>query len=345
MDAFGQTSGPAFQEAGPLKDRIKATGAVVALGNQTIAPGRQLQGNVGASGTRLKEAVDRIDASIVKALLDTLPDLSSVTKVIASLSGFAGAIAPGAGIDALLGQSLANVQAKSGLTIQSDTTPPPIPPGVTQALGTMDAAVARVATSTRIVQGYLASHDAALHADALADCGLGDVSFPLTPTPALVNVDPGGAPQFVVINGGTPPFEVRQSGSGLVLTGPVKLERSFQVAAAASAAAGTNLNLLITDSSNPVKSQTLGVAVGKAPESKPVPPWRRCAPRRAPSGPRRWRPHERPHQQQPRQHRRRHRQPGRQRRRHRHRRRPRRHPPLRRPFRLSQPASPRPCST
>ena len=262
VGAFSSRSAPNFEAAQPLQLSIAAARNVVAQGNQAVGPGRQLHVGAGSSGPRLKDAVDKIDAAIGKALIDILPDLASTSKVIASLSGFAGSIAPGAGIEASLNESLAKFNTVKTEAAITQVTPPK---EVTDAVARMDAAVARVATSTQVVQGHVAAHGAAMQADTLADCGLGDVSFPLATAPSALSLDPGGGARFVAINGGTPPFEVRQAGAALVVAGPVKLERHFQVAASASAPAGKTFSLLITDSSSPVKTSPLSVQIAGAP--------------------------------------------------------------------------------
>ncbi len=261
VSVFSAKSAAAFQTAESLQLAIAAARKVVAQGNQAVVPGRQLHVSVESSGPRLKDAIDKIDAAIEKALIDTLPDLASTSKVIASLSGFAGSIAPGAGIEASINESLAKFNT---VKPQASLTEASVPKEVGAAMKRMDAAVARVATSSQVVQGHVAAHGNALQADMLADCGLGDVSFPLALTPSTLSLEPGGT-QFVAINGGTPPFEVRQSGAPLVVTGPVKLERQFQISASATAPAGKKFGLLVTDSSNPVKTSSLSVEVVGSP--------------------------------------------------------------------------------
>ena len=170
----GQTG---FDAAQPLMARINAARTVIDAGNQILAPGYSLQQVVGATPRRLEQMADTIDDAVRKALIGSLSDFTQVPALIGGLGVSAAAIAPGAGIDKTVQNSLSKYDA---VKLQAALEPKPVPPAVNEAMKAMDTKLVDVARSSAVVRGFLGAHAEALKQDMLADCSVGDLSYPLS---------------------------------------------------------------------------------------------------------------------------------------------------------------------
>ncbi|MGS0758855.1 hypothetical protein ACVBEH_31350, partial [Roseateles sp. GG27B] len=64
--------------------------------------------DIAAAGKRLQQTVLEITQKVDAAMFDTLVDLSAIPQLVGGLGGFASQFAPGAGIDSMVGKSLAD---------------------------------------------------------------------------------------------------------------------------------------------------------------------------------------------------------------------------------------------
>ena len=112
MRAFAQAD---LERIAAQADLDAADGVLAAAG--TAQNGAQGYLNAARrAGGELILAVDRIDATVVRATLDTLPDLSAVPKIVAGLAGMAGMFVPPAGSDKQLRDLVLNSLGNSNST-------------------------------------------------------------------------------------------------------------------------------------------------------------------------------------------------------------------------------------
>ena len=258
---------------------LAASAAALEAAQRLQLAGRQLARNARSASEQLIQAVDRIDATILRATLDTLPDLSSVAKVVGGLSGFAASFAPGAGIDTTINNALAErgkaagVKAQSGLTGGADPAAAGTNDVLVKAVDALAIATDSLLAASASVQSRLAGHESALVADALKDCGIAELAFPLRGSSDRIAFAGGAAAtKTVVISGGTKPYVVELQDSvvdGLAIKAPAPFESRVQVSISAAVKPPQTFSLLVMDSSNPMKTLVLPIEVGvAAPKSE-----------------------------------------------------------------------------
>jgi hypothetical protein len=269
---------PLSKEAKTALDAARAA-AGAAVTAQTN--GRALEVRVRQAGRQLVAAIDKIDGAIVRASLDTLPDLSSVPKVISGLAGFSAAIVPGSGLDAFAAGRLADrAKALTPKLVKGETEMSAFlnKPGVRALDEALRAQLVKLASATATVQQHtgavqsvVAAYASGVNAaDVLAECGVTGVSFPLKTTlDTLPFVEGTDAQKSVFISGGTMPYVVEVVDTpvdGITVKGPPPFETRVEVKVKAAVKAPQTVNVLVMDSSRPPKSQPVVIKVEKAPE-------------------------------------------------------------------------------
>ena len=251
---------------------LTAAADAVVLANKVLPAGRQLAARVQRVGLELISTVDRIAAAVDKAVQSTLPDLSSVPKIVAGLAGNAGSFAPGSGVEASLKEALANagITPKSGSLIDQNASAE----AKARKLETDDLETKLVAVDKQRrellaavagVQARISAVDSSATADALKSCGVADLPLGLKLTADKLSF-PGGtdASKAFVISGGNKPYVLELLDSpvdGLSVKGPVPGESRAQVSVTQALTSGS-FSLLVMDSSAQMQTQKVSIEVG-----------------------------------------------------------------------------------
>jgi hypothetical protein len=267
-------------DSGLPRDQVDAANAAIAeadrgiiAANATLLVGRKLSSAVRRAGNELVNTVDRIDAAVSKAILDTIPDLTAVPKVIGGLAGFASGLAPGAGLDQAITNALASYQPKAqGPTVEKQRAAPLIPTpedlrALKAALSDMTAQSQRLAIAVSQVRARITGYDSTTVADSLKDCGVAEISLALHVTPEKVTFT-GGADETsaIVVTGGTKPYVAilqQTPADGLTVRNPAPFDSTVQVIASKALAKNKMFSLIIMDSSTPSKIITVPIVVGE----------------------------------------------------------------------------------
>lgn len=273
--AWNATGPQTTEEGAAAQASLTAAAGVVDGGNKSLTSGRQLTIRARQVGDQLVNTVDRIDAAVVRASLDTLPDPSSVFKVIPGLAGFAGAIVPGA--DTFITEALSKRGksfAPQAGTIGKSTMKSNVNEGRALAKAVLDlnAATEALAVAAAKVNGRLLSQEALLSADGLKDCGVTDINFPLKALPERVSV-PGGSDvkTSFLLSGGTPPYIAKLQFTpvkGVTVQQPAPFDSTVNVDVTKDAAKGQSFPVLVMDSSKPTKTLIVQVEVGSGETGK-----------------------------------------------------------------------------
>lgn len=256
------------QKALDAADRVSAAAGQAQIGAQAYLNA------VRRVGGDLILAVDRIDAAVVRATLDTLPDLSAVPKIVAGLAGMAGMFVPPAGSDKLLRDSVAASlgSAKNNLALGE---PSEAIAALRARRGALNDAVRQLSEATLTLQAGMAGRDGVFAPDAFKDCGVTDVAFPLAVSADTVTLKPGvEATRSVLISGGTRPYVIDVEGSpvaGLSVKGPAPFESRIVITATASVKAPGEQSILVMDSSTPSRNRSITVKVDDGSGSAVVP--------------------------------------------------------------------------
>lgn len=279
-----RTSLAAYLQGGALATSelsIRASAALAAAAEVADAAaaasgsGRILVTQARHAGDNLIAAVDKIDAAVIRASLDTMPDLTSVPKVIAGLAGYAAQIAPGAGVDKMISVGLA---ARNPETLKSGTLPAQAAAhsDLLAATLTLEAVTAGVQGQVRVVQSYLRAYQPGTAAlEALKDCGVTDVYFPLKASidklafPGNVDASKGFA-----LSGGTRPYVIELTDTpiqGLTVKGPAPFETRVQVSVTKDVAKPQTTSILVMDSSSPMKTLVVPITIGATAETGKAP--------------------------------------------------------------------------
>ena len=240
---------------------LTAAAAAVESAQRVQVSGRKLAISARSAGDQLIQAVDKIDASVIRAGMETLPDLTSVPRIVAGLSGFAASFAPGAGIDTAINNAIAQRPKAQSRAVGSAASNEF---GI--AMDELAGAIDSLLEATAVVQARLAGHESALVSDALKDCGVTDIAFPLrASSERIVFAGAGASSKSVVLSGGTKPYVVELQDSaieGLTLKSPAPFESRLQVSISAAVKAPQTASVLVMDSSNPMKTLQLPIEIG-----------------------------------------------------------------------------------
>jgi len=231
-----------------------------------VVSARQFMTAVRRAGPELVGAVDRISAAVDKAVLDTIPDLSAVPKVVSGLAGLAGSFAPGAGFEASIPRALESFGAESARAAK-------ISPRLSDAIETLRRRSAQLATATAVVQGRLAGYDTSATTSKLADCGVTGVETALKVNPTRIDLKTGTeASEVIVASGGASAIYsgtfLKGPPEGLSVKSPLAGDRTFQIVATKSLAQPGIYPLLITDASR--KEARVDIVVAAAGPEKPA---------------------------------------------------------------------------
>jgi hypothetical protein len=239
----------------------------IVAANTTLIAGRQLANAVRRAGTELINTVDRIDAAVSKAVLDTIPDLSAVPKVVGGLAGFAGSFAPGAGVEERINKALAAHQPPKAQSLGTRAAP------ISADVDALNRALSQLANVSGLlanvvaqVRSRIAGYETAAVTDSLKDCGVAEIAFPLRATPDTVPMA-GGVDETstVVVTGGIKPYVaiLQQSPvEGLTVRTPPPFESTIQIVGTKSLAKGKTYHVTVLDSSTPSKTLTITITVG-----------------------------------------------------------------------------------
>jgi len=255
---------------------LAASATAVETAQRVQASGRLLSASARSAGDQLRQTVDRIDSAVVRASMETIPDLSAVPKVIAGLSGFAASFAPGAGIDNAINNAVADRAKANNAKAQGGSAKRGIAPAtgsspeqrMDQAMDALETATDALLAAASAVQARMVGHESALVADALKDCGVTDVAFPLRASHDRIAFAGGAAAtKSVALSGGTKPYVVELQDSavdGVALKAPAPFESRLQVSITKDVKPPQTFSLLVMDSSNPMRTLVLPVEVGVA---------------------------------------------------------------------------------
>jgi hypothetical protein len=239
-----------------------------------LGKGYQLAAKVRRAGFELVTTVDRISAAVDKMLQDTIPDLTAVPKVIASLGGFAGQLVPGSGVAGLIDNSLANVAKAQRLAVDRSSTEAAAKRAeaerlrasraLSEAVAELDKHHRLLVTSIGKLKARTQAYDAAAVNTALAACGVTELQNPLTALPEVVDVTAGKDGTYpIAINGGVAPYGVTALSNvpiGLTVKGPRGFDRTAEIVTTSALTAKGNLKVQIEDSRQ--KRVTVTVRVG-----------------------------------------------------------------------------------
>ena len=255
---------------------LAASATAVETAQRVQTLGRLLSASARSASEQLRQTVDRIDSAVVRASMETIPDLSAVPKVIAGLSGFAASFAPGAGIDNAVNNAVSDRAKALGAKAQSGRAGRGNAPAATaspaqrmdQAMDALETATDALLAAASAVQARMVGHEAALVADALKDCGVTDVAFPLRASSDRIAFAGGAAAaKSVSLSGGTKPYVVELQDSaadGVTLKAPAPFESRLQVSITKDVKPPQTFSVLVMDSSNPMRTLVLPVEVGVA---------------------------------------------------------------------------------
>lgn len=255
---------------------LAASATAVETAQRVLASGRRLSASARSASAQLRQTVDRIDSAVVRASMETIPDLSAVPKVIAGLSGFAASFAPGAGIDIAINNAMADrakalsTKAQSGRAGRGNAPAVAASPEqrMDQAMDALETATDALLAAASAVQSWMVGHEAALVGDALKDCGVTDVAFPLRASSERIAFAGGAAAtKSAALSGGTKPYVVELQDSavdGVTLKAPAPFESRLQISITKDVKPPQTFSVLVMDSSNPMRTLVLPVEVGIA---------------------------------------------------------------------------------
>jgi hypothetical protein len=264
--AYKKALGPVNSEISTEADELlRISDELISASNTAGSSGRLLLVRAGQAGDQLVAAIDKIDGAVLKALLATLPDISSVPKVIAGLAGFATAIAPGAGVDTTIAARLATRSGTKSDANSDDSDKVKIAAqALREDIEKLRAEINAMRNSIGNVQARVAAYEtAASSLETLRDCGIGDISFPLkVSTDKLIFSLGINATKSFLISGGTRPYVVDlldTPAPGVTVKGPAPFESRAQVTVNKELKSGQTFSILIMDASNPTKSASVTI--------------------------------------------------------------------------------------
>ena len=267
LSAYNNAGGPEGDViSGEAKQIVAAAEEVATASRSTAAAGQLLSVKARQADDQLVAAVDKIDTSILKALLATLPDISSVPKVIAGLAGFAASIAPGAGIDSTIAARL-----KLRVGKESDATSGTAPEkarakaekqALIESIDTLQGSIATTRSAKSAVDARVNAYQTATSAlETLRDCGVGDISFPLKVSSDKLVFDAGTeASKTFLISGGTRPYVVELADTpapNVTLKGPAPFESRAQISLSKEQKTAQTFTILVMDASTPTKTASV----------------------------------------------------------------------------------------
>lgn len=266
----GLTSG---NDRARLDQAIALADEVAQSAARSLRAGREFAGASRRASRELVAAVDRIDAAVVRSVIDTTPDLSNVPKVIGGLAGMMGSFAPGAGLDNVLATALSGAAARSN-AITAKSAAGQQPTRVDQEVRALSDATIETGNLVGAVNARLAGRATAWPEDAFRDCGVTQVVSALSVDPASLAFAPGVArTRSIEIAGGVKPYFVELDGGpidGISLKPPLRFDSRAEVSVSSTVTGTHALSLRVLDSSPTARSISVPVTVAP-PAAAPAP--------------------------------------------------------------------------
>ena len=275
--AWNATGPSSADEGAAAQVAVSSAAAAIDAGNKSVTSGRLLITRAGQAGDKLVNAVEKIDSAVNKALSATLPDPSSVFKVISGLAGFSAGIVPGS--DAFINAAIATstaalkppVAPEAGLLDTSGRSNEAQSRNLFNALVKLNQATDELNLALARVNGRLPTEDALLGLQALKDCGVTDVAFALKTSPAKVTFTAGADRKSgFTISGGTPPYAARTQFSpvqGVTVVAPVPYDSTVGVEITKDAPVQT-VPVIVMDAAKPSKTLVVIVEITAAEGGK-----------------------------------------------------------------------------
>lgn len=246
---------------------IVAAAEVQRLAGDAYGAGRALETGTRQAEVELMFAVDRIDDAVVRATLDTVPDLSAVPRIIGGLAGTFEQIAPGAGVGARTTAGLAaisgNPGAKSGTAVplaalQGENLI------LVNATNQLISDTARLSERSIDVSARLAGRATNWKPDAFKECGVSDLGTALRVMPQTLQITLGAepAPRSIIINGGNKPYLLEFDGpvpAGVTLRQPLPGDRRAELTVGKEVTTPQVLTVLVMDSSSNMRLEKVTV--------------------------------------------------------------------------------------
>lgn len=258
------------EEKAAADQTIKDAQSLVGEARTSTLSARQFMRAAGQAGPALVAAVDRISATVDKAVLDTLPDLSSVPKVVAGLAGLAGSFAPGSQLESTLTAAIkgsnATAQSKVRYIVAKARSAQ-----FQAAMNTLQTQQGTLASALAELKGRLAGFDTAANSVRLAECGLSDVDTALKVTQTHIDLQAQAEATYLVrVSGGSSAVysgALLREADGLSVKNPLPGDRSFQITTTKALTQTGDFPLLISDAAG--KEIQVMLAVAAADPSKP----------------------------------------------------------------------------
>lgn len=277
LSAYNNARGPEDDLISSEAKQLIAVGEEVATASRsTAAAGQLLSVKARQADDQLVAAVDKIDTSILKALLATLPDISSVPKVIAGLAGFSASIAPGAGIDTTIATRLAVRAGEESHAIAGNPALQEPARALRESIDTLRSSIATTRSAKSAVDARVNAYQTATSAlETLRDCGVGDISFPLKVSSDKLVFDAGTeASKTFLISGGTRPYVVELADTpapNVTLKGPAPFESRAQISLSKEQKTAQTFTILVMDASTPTKTASVVAEVRAQADAKADP--------------------------------------------------------------------------
>lgn len=239
----------------------------------------KLKDDIAAAGKRLQQTVLEITQKVDAAMIDTLVDLSAIPQLVGGLGGFASQFAPGAGIDSMIGKSFADYKAAADAKAAAAAGGGPGAKsarlGLIEAMNKLTGSSAELARTAEAANDLVAGVDAAAVVTALKACNVAGAVLAMALEPATLKftAQVAGAKGFV-ISGGTKPYSVRwldAAPDALTIGFDGGFGDTAQVKLGAGEARPGNYQLVVSDASNPRRSQQMVVVVDGAAPAAPAP--------------------------------------------------------------------------
>jgi hypothetical protein len=283
-DAVSAAAANLPQDETTAAERAGAAAAVAAAsklasdGQQVLAGGRQTLVKLQRVGGELMAAVDRVGNAVNKAILDTIPDLASIPKVVGSLGTYAGHFAPGAAIDTQIQKRFATYappatddSGRSGRSGRGSTRSADPDRQLAKAIAALQAASTDLGFKITSARAHAMAYDAPAPSTALASCGV-TIAFPLAASPTSLTLK-GKVEQTytIVLRGGTKPYSVQQQGAlptGVTVKPPIPFDSAIVVATTNALEHAKAFSLLVLDSANPPAAISLEITSDAAPPAQ-----------------------------------------------------------------------------
>ena len=262
---------PSAEEKAVADQSIKDAQSLIGAARTSTLSARQFMRAVGQAGPALVVAVDRISTAVDKAVLDTLPDLSSVPKVVAGLAGLAGSFAPGSQVESTLmaaikGATGPGAQGKGRYIVDKAKNLQ-----FQAAMNTLQTQQGTLASALAELNGRLAGYDTAANSSRLAECGLANVDTALKVTQTRIDLKAQAEATYLVrVSGGASTVysgALLRQADGLSVKNPLPGDRSFQITTTKALTQTGDFPLLISDAAGKEITVMLAVADPDTPQT------------------------------------------------------------------------------